>query len=99
MALRFAMSGDLAGLGGWAVGALFVPSLAVFLGCASGSSKLFEILYLLLWYGGPLNSVPFLDFMGATEEGVRTGMPARFLVIAAFLAAGALAARYFRLRR
>jgi len=99
IAVRFAVAGDLAGLGGWLVGALFIPTLAICLGSLSGSGKLFEILYLILWYAGPLNAVPMLDYMGATAESVATGMPWRFLVITALLGAGAVAAKQVKLRR
>lgn len=99
MALRLILAGDLAGLDGWLVGALFIPTFALFLGNTSGSSKLFEILYLILWYGGPLNAVRLLDYMGATSEAVQTGVPARFLVVAVLLAAGAVVARSLRLRK
>jgi len=99
MGLRLALAGDAAGLEGWLVGALFVPTLALCLGSLSGSSKLFEILYLILWYAGPLNAVPVLDYMGATEEAVRIGMPSRILVITALLAVGAVVAKTVRLRR
>ena len=39
------------------------------LGVWSGSSKPFEIVYVSLWYLGPLNKVPGLDFIGAQTNG------------------------------
>src|SRR5262249_20062353 len=50
----------------WVVAALFIPALALAAGVWSGGGKLFEVLYLLLWYVGPMNRVPFLDFIGAS---------------------------------
>ena len=39
-------------------------------GVWSGTSKLFEILYMAIWYIGPLNHVvPELDFIGTTGNG------------------------------
>jgi hypothetical protein len=60
--LRLGLGGDLVGLAGVIAGAFFVPALAVALGAWSGSSKLFEVVYLLWWYIGPVNRVPGLDF-------------------------------------
>jgi hypothetical protein len=57
----------------WAVGALFIPALALFAGTWSGGPKLFEVVYVMLWYAGPINRVGTLDFMGAagaTSENV-----------------------------
>ena len=51
-------------------GSIFIPSLALASGVWSGTSKLFEILYLVIWYIGPLNhAVPELDYIGTTSNG------------------------------
>jgi hypothetical protein len=42
------------------IGAGFVPALAMAAGSLTGGRKLFEVLYLLLWYVGPLNQVASL---------------------------------------
>ena len=84
-AVRYLIPGDLAGLGAWAAGALFIPSLALALGVWSGSGKLFEALYLFLWYIGPMNRTPELDFLGATGQ----GRPLVWLAATALLAATA----------
>lgn len=65
VALHLVLGGDGAGLFAWAVGALFIPSLALALGCWGGHSKLFEVVYALSWYAGPMNGLPALDYMGA----------------------------------
>jgi hypothetical protein len=54
----------------WSAGVLFVPALALALGVWSGGSKLFEVLYVLWWYTGPLNSLAGMDFMGAHTDGL-----------------------------
>ncbi len=46
-----------------------IPSLALATGVWSGTSKLFEILYMVIWYLGPLNNVPNLDYIGAKTDG------------------------------
>lgn len=99
MAVRLAVSGEFQGLFGWLVGALFIPTLAICLGSLSASGKAFEILYLILWYGGPVNAVPLLDYMGASEASVASGMPWRYLMVTALLAAVAVAARFKSLRK
>jgi hypothetical protein len=68
-ALKFIVNGDSAGLLAFFSGALFITSLALALGVWSGTSKPFEIVYVSLWYLGPLNKVPGLDFIGAQTDG------------------------------
>ena len=63
--VRWIAAGDFVAAYGAVAGAAFVPALAVALGAWSRSSKLFEVIYLLLWYAGPLNRAPGLDFTGA----------------------------------
>lgn len=55
-ALKFILSGHPAGLATFLSGALFIPDLA--LGVWSGTSKPFEVVYVTLWYLGPLNNTP-----------------------------------------
>ena len=64
----------------WAVGAVFVPTLALALGIWSGSSKLFEVLYMLLWYLGPINHMPMLDYTGMTNAALRLHMPMVYMM-------------------
>lgn len=68
-ALNFIINGDTVGLFALLSGALFIPSLALALGVWSETSKPFEIVYLTLWYLGPMNNVPNLDFIGARSNG------------------------------
>lgn len=67
--LRLALAGELASLGALLAGVLFIPSLALALGVWSGGSKAFEVVYVLLWYLGPLNQVRELDFPGIHGSG------------------------------
>jgi hypothetical protein len=93
VALRAALAGDLATLAGVVSGAAFVPALALALGTWTGSTKTFEVLYLVLWYGGPLNGIPFLDFTGGAGAGPAAG----FAIAAALLLALAALGRQRRL--
>lgn len=68
-------SGSAASLWAWLVACLFIPALAIALGVLSGTSKLFEACYTLLWYVGPLNKHPAFDFMGAGPGALRARMP------------------------
>ncbi|MFN8432741.1 MAG: ABC transporter permease subunit [Anaerolineales bacterium] len=63
--LNFIIHSDSIGLFALLSGAFFIPSLALALGVWSGTSKPFEIVYLTLWYLGPMNNVPGLDFIGS----------------------------------
>jgi hypothetical protein len=68
VAINLILAGDWFHLLAWGTGALFIPTLALALGVWSGSNKLFEVLYMLWWYAGPINRVESLDFMGAGSQ-------------------------------
>jgi hypothetical protein len=93
--ITLARSADVNGLLAWAAGALFIPALALALGAWSGSSKLFEVLYVAWWYSGPLDGVAGLDFMGARQ----TGLWPAYLALALGLLAAAFAARWRQVYR
>jgi hypothetical protein len=84
-AVRLISAGDWAPLLSWTAGALFIPSLALTLGVWSGSSKLFEVFYLVLWYVGPMANVSALDFLGAHSESVAAGVPMIYLCLTVLL--------------
>jgi hypothetical protein len=60
--LVFARDGD--GLFAWAMGAMFIATLALMLGVCTGSPKTFEAIYAVWWYIGPLHHLGKLDFIG-----------------------------------
>jgi hypothetical protein len=91
--LRLLFAGEQLGLLAWAVGALFIPTMALALGVWSGSSKLFEVLYLFLWYLGPANHVGHIDFMGAMGPLLPPRTPVFFLAVTAALVVFAVAGR------
>ena len=78
-AIRVLGTGQLPVLFAWLVGAAFIPSLALALGAWSRSSKLFEVVYILLWYVGPMNGMAALDYMGTTDAAIALGTPLYFL--------------------
>jgi hypothetical protein len=79
---RLLISLDWQALAAWGAGALFIPSLALSLGVWSGSSKLFEAIYTVWWYVGPLHQIPGLDFVGGSRA---SSSPGLYLTLAAGL--------------
>jgi len=98
-AARSMFTGSWAGLGAWAAAALFVPSLALALGTWSGSSRAFEVVYTLLWYIGPINRVPALDYMGVTPQAMSGRIPLHYLGASGVLLVLALLGRWQQTRR
>jgi len=92
-ALRLAAAGEGAALLAWAVAVLFIPSLALALGVWSNSNKVFEVIYLVLWYGGPLNGLPALDFIGARDAALAAHVPLYYLAATAALLVAAVVGR------
>jgi hypothetical protein len=85
LVVRLAIAGDGMGLAAWAAGALFVPSLALALGVWSGNGKFFEALYTVIWYLGPMNHLPQLDYIGGVATPERAHITIGFLIAAAAL--------------
>ncbi|RIK29037.1 MAG: hypothetical protein DCC56_14350 [Anaerolineae bacterium] len=92
--IRFVIDGDTVGLIALLSGAIFIPSLALAAGVWSGTSKLFEILYMAIWYLGPLNKVPGLDYIGSHSD----GYPQFFIPFSMVLIALAIIGRSRQLR-
>jgi len=87
VAIKLLSVGDTVGLIAWLSGALFIPSLALTFGVWSNTSKVFEIIYLCIWYIGPMNNVPAVDYLGANSNGnISFFIPVSLLlIIAAFI--------------
>lgn len=93
--LRLLAAGDSQPLLAVLAGAVFIPSLALALGALSGTPQMFEIIYLLLCYAGPLEGVPALDFIGASG----TSAPGVWLTAAAASLCAAFVWRWRQLQR
>jgi hypothetical protein len=93
--LQLLLSGAWAPLGAWLAGACFIPSLAIALGVWSGTTRLFEIVYLLIWYLGPLHPIdmPRLDFMGAADGSLHANLPVYVALLTLALLASCFAGR------
>jgi hypothetical protein len=83
--LRLLVVGEWDAFFAFVIGAAFIPSLALALGTWSASGKLFEVIYLLLWYMGPMNGTIQLDYMGVTAEGITQRMPLIYLGVSILL--------------
>ncbi len=68
IAIRFAIAAQTIHLLAWLAAAIFIPSLALACGVWTGSAKLFEVIYPLIWYLGPINKVETLDYMGIHSD-------------------------------
>ena len=90
---RVLLGGDWRELFAWLTGALFIPTLALALGVWSGSSKLFEIVYLLLWYVGPMHAILTLDFMGSAPGTAATRVPIIYFALTVAMATVAVLGR------
>ena len=96
---RCLAAGSFGAFLGWLAGAFFVPALALACGAWSHGSKLFEALYVVLWYLGPMQPVPALDFMGASDLTIAAGIPVYYAAAAAACLAAGIAGRRLRMAR
>jgi len=85
------LTGEVAGAVATLAGCLAVAALAVALGVLSGGPRLFEGLYVTLWYLGPLQRAWPVDFAGTTPEALAAAVPFWFLAVALLLLAAAVA--------
>ncbi len=67
-AVGFLSNGDLSGLAGWAGAVVFVPTLALAMGVFSSGNRLFEVVYVIWWYVGPLQKMAGMDFTTGTPQ-------------------------------
>ncbi len=89
--VHWAHVGNLSGIEGILAGAIFVPTLALACGALSGTTRLFEIVFLVLWYLGPMNRTTFDFTQGAYAPG--------FTLASLLLFVMAVGARKLRLQR
>ena len=77
--LRMAAASDGPRVAAWVGGALFIPSLALLLGSVSRSHRLFQALYVVLWYAA-VNQLAAADYMGTVLVHGRPAGPSALLV-------------------
>ncbi|MFJ8628665.1 hypothetical protein ACIRD3_38285 [Kitasatospora sp. NPDC093550] len=79
--VRMLVAGDGPGVACWFGGVLFIPSLAMSLGVLSRTHRVFQAIYLPIWYV-LVNNVAALDFMGAVRVDGRPAGPSPLLIVA-----------------
>jgi ABC-type transport system involved in multi-copper enzyme maturation permease subunit len=67
-AVFFLSNGDLPGLAGWLGAVVFIPTLALALGVFSSGSRVFEVVYVIWWYIGPLQKTAGMDFTSGSPQ-------------------------------
>ncbi|MFF3667280.1 hypothetical protein [Microtetraspora malaysiensis] len=95
--VRMAVAADWPGAGAWAGGTLLVPSLALALGVACRTHRVFQVVYLGVWYLA-VNGVAAVDYMGVVRSGGLPAGPSPLAVaaVALVLVGAALAVRTAR---
>ncbi|MCF3142465.1 ABC transporter permease [Streptomyces platensis] len=86
--IRMALAGDAPGLAAWLAGVLFIPSLAMLLGVVCRTHRVFQAVYLPIWYL-VVNKVAAVDFMGAVRDAGAPAGPTPLFYAAALLMLGA----------
>jgi hypothetical protein len=89
------LAGEAVRAAHWAAGALVIPSLALLLGTVTRTPRVFQVLYLVVWYMA-LNEVTGFDLMGIVlDDAGRPAGPSALVVGGAALCmtAAALAVR------
>ncbi|MCA1293670.1 Tat pathway signal protein [Paenibacillus sp. alder61] len=66
MLIRLMLEKDIAHLIYAGSAVLLIPSLSLVCGVLTRTNRTFEVLYMLIWYLGPFNKTPYLDFLGGT---------------------------------
>ena len=97
--IRFLIDGDSDAVFATLAGALFIPSLALALGTWTISSKVFQIVFLSLWYIGPMQRVVNFDFIGTDPAlAMASSVPATFAAVSVALIAASVLGRARRIR-
>jgi hypothetical protein len=91
--LKLALAHDWSGLLGWTAGATFIPTAALAMGVWSRSSKMFEALFIVCWYIGPIQKVSQFNFMTTSPAAITAGLPYYYLLLTIVLMAVAVIGR------
>lgn len=97
--LHFALEARWSSVYSWGAGIVFIPTLALTLGVLSGSRKLFEVIYILWWYLGPVNGIPYLDFLGISKGYEELYLVFTFVLLAVAITAQLIQSGYRSTRR
>lgn len=97
--IRFILTNNIIGALYILMAAFFVTSLGIFVGNATGSSTVFEVVYLMLWYVGILNGLPQLNFLGTSQKVSNINIPSLFFIIGAGLLIVSIVIKICRIKR
>ena len=78
---KLVMARDGRGLFVVLVGAMLVPSFALACGTLTKTAKLFEALYIVAWYTGPMQPAPLIDYTGASKALRASNQPEQLLMV------------------
>jgi len=73
MIIKGLIYGEFVYSGALLIGAIFLPSAALFFGIYSGSKKLFEVLYLMAWYVGSVDKLYAVDLLATNDLSISSG--------------------------
>jgi hypothetical protein len=96
---RLLLAGNQPAFGATLVGAFFIPSLALAMGCWSGTPKLFQAIYIFAWYLAAVQGVTSLDFMGHLPIIETTSLPLVYFALTILCLAAAVLGRQRQLRQ
>lgn len=97
MLVRAVLAAEISYAATLMVATVLVPSAALALGALSGSKKLFEVLYLMIWYVGSIDRLTVLDMLGTTNEAITGAKFAALGTLSLLFLTAAVAARVRRL--
>lgn len=73
--VKMLLAADATGVTAWVAGATVIPALALLIGSIGRDARVFQAVYLVIWYG-VLNGVAAVDVMGVLRtDGSLSGPP------------------------
>ncbi|MEH6945083.1 hypothetical protein [Bacillus sp. JJ722] len=82
MIIRLILEGDFGHLMYWVSAVFLIPSLSLAAGVLTKTNRTFEVLYMIIWYLGPFNKMPYLDFLDTRlAEGSSWMMSSIYIII------------------
>ncbi|MUT66984.1 ABC transporter permease [Paenibacillus sp. NEAU-GSW1] len=69
MLIRLAAEGEFSYFTFGLAAVILIPSIALACGVLTNTNRTFEVLYMIIWYMGPFNQMPYLNFLGFQSEG------------------------------
>ncbi len=77
--------------------ALVVPSAALALGTLTGGKRMFEVMYLMVWYIGSVDHLTALDILGTTDAAITNAKLVTLSLVSLGLLVTAFLARRMRM--